>query len=209
MSKTTIPWPAVAFRRAGVNSFGYGGSNAHVILDDARTFPQQSPRPHVSSFTSDYDELFADDQATQPFTLVFSANDEHSLRAYCKAICKHLINPNVVLKLPDLSYTLSERRSRLFHRAYVVTDKINLDEGAFIFGKKSTDPPNIGFVFTGQGAQWPQMGKGIIETFPVAKSLIKHLDGVLQALPNAPTWTLLSGLLYIQQCFLLTMLQMS
>lgn len=115
----------------------------------------------------------------------------------------------MVLKLPDLSYTLSERRSRLFHRAYIVTNKINLDEGAFIFGKKSTNPPNIGFVFTGQGAQWPQMGKGIIETFPVAKSLIQHLDGVLQALPNAPSWTLLSRLLCIKKCLLLTILQMS
>lgn len=148
--------------------------------------------------------MFADDEETQPFTLVFSANDEQSLRAYCKAICKHLINPNVVLKLSDLAYTLSDRRSRLFHRAYVVTDKVNLDEGAFTFGKKSTDPPNIGFVFTGQGAQWSQMGKGIIETFPVAKSLIKHLDHVLQSLPNAPSWTLLGGLFYITQYISLT-----
>ena len=199
----------MAFRRAGVNSFGYGGSNAHVILDDARPFPGKSPRSHVSSFTSNYDELFADDQASQPYTLVFSANDENSLRAYCKAFSKHLNNPAVAVKLSDVSYTLSERRSRHFHRAYIVSNSTNLDEGEFVFGKKSTYAPRIGFVFTGQGAQWSQMGKGVIETFPAAKSLIQHLDDVLHSLQDAPSWSLLSKLLPLFESSALTPLQMS
>jgi acyl transferase domain-containing protein len=98
----------------------------------------------------------------------------------------------VAVKLPDLAYTLSERRSRHFHRAYVVADNTNINEGAFTFGKKSTDAPRIGFVFTGQGAQWSQMGKGVIETFTVAKLLINRLDRVLQALPNPPSWSIFS-----------------
>jgi len=107
-------------------------------------------------------------------------------------VSDHLINPSVSVKLPDLAYTLSERRSRHFHRAYVVSQSTDLDEGAFVFGKKNTDSPRIGFVFTGQGAQWPQMGKAIIETFPIAKTLIRHLDDVLQKLPTPPAWSLLS-----------------
>jgi len=136
--------------------------------------------------------LFAEDKATQPYTIVVSANDAKSLKSYCKAICEHLSNPSVAVKLPDLAFTLSERRSRHFHRAYVITDNTNINEGAFTFGKKNTDLPRIGFVFTGQGAQWSQMGKGVIETFPVAKALINRLDRVLQALPNPPSWSLLS-----------------
>jgi acyl transferase domain-containing protein len=151
-------------------------------------------QPHVSSFTSDYDAIFADDETTRPFTLIFSANDENSLKAYCKAIRKHLIDPNVAIKLSDLSYTLSERRSRLFHRGYVVADKTDLDEGGFVFGKKSTAAPKVAFVFTGQGAQWSQMGKDLIETFSVAKSVVEHLDDVLQRLPNPPPWSLLGKL---------------
>ncbi|KAI9742768.1 MAG: hypothetical protein M1818_003497 [Claussenomyces sp. TS43310] len=193
-SRTTIPWPAVPFRRVSVNSFGYGGSNAHVVLDEAKTALPVDSQAHVSSFVSDFSDFFDDDELTRPYTLVFSANDESSLKAYCKSISTHLINPSVNVKLPDLSYTLSERRSRHFHRAYIVTQGTTLDDGAFVFGKKNTDRPRIGFVFTGQGAQWPQMGKSIVETFPSARLLLEHFDHVLQTLPSPPTWSLLGEL---------------
>ncbi|KAF4630892.1 hypothetical protein G7Y89_g7242 [Cudoniella acicularis] len=195
--QNTTAWPKSKFRRASVNSFGYGGSNAHVIIDnDLPPQSKKSPKfhSHTSSFSSDWELLFAEERATQPVTLIFSANDEKSLRAYCKTICEHLSNPSVVVKLHDLAYTLSERRSRHFNRAYVVTDNANLNEGAFTFGKQNTDLPRIGFVFTGQGAQWPQMGKGLIETFPVAKQMINRLDGALHGLTNPPNWTLLNEL---------------
>ncbi|KUJ12798.1 putative polyketide synthase [Mollisia scopiformis] len=190
----TMKWPRRVLKRVSINAFGYGGSNAHVIIDHFETSSEKPSRIHVSSFTADFDDLFNDQDGTRPFTLVFSANDEASLRSYCKAICKHLINPNVAIKLPDLSYTLSERRSRLFHRAYVVADETTLDEGAFVFGKKNASAPRIGFVFSGQGAQWPQMGKALIETFPVVKAVILHLDEVLQGLMNPPSWSLLHEL---------------
>jgi acyl transferase domain-containing protein len=211
--RNTISWPGGAFRRASINSFGYGGSNAHVIIDnDLKRHTQKflhGHHRHKSSITSDWEVLFAEDKATQPYTLVFSANDAKSLKSYCKAISEHLSNPSVAVKLPDLAYTLSERRSRHFHRAYVVTDNNNINEGAFTFGKKNTDVPKIGFVFTGQGAQWSQMGKGIIETFPVAKSLIYRLDHVLQALPKPPSWSLLSKFLEVRGNKILILLQVS
>jgi len=100
----------------------------------------------------------------------------------------------VVVKLSNLAYTLSERRTHHFHRAYVVTNSTNINKGGFVFGKKSTKPPRIGFVFTGQGAQWPQMGKSLIQLFPAAASMISRLDRVLQGLPNPPPWSLLSEL---------------
>jgi acyl transferase domain-containing protein len=154
-------------------------------------------RSGVSSLLSDYDDLFADEIPSRPYTLVFSANDPNSLRAYCSTISKYLLNPSVKVKLPDLAYTLSERRSRHFHRAFVVADSTNLDEGALVFGKKSVHVPKIGFVFTGQGAQWSQMGKSLIETFPAAKALLKRLDDVLQNLPKPPSWSLLGKFLVI------------
>lgn len=191
-SRTSIPWPEVPVRRASVNSFGFGGSNAHVVLDDPKSFLQRSSETYVSSLISDYNDFFDEKVSVRPYVLVFSGNDENSLRAYCKAISKHLISLNSSVKLSDLSYTLSERRSRHFHRAYVVAQSTTLAESAFVFGKKNPQVPRIGFVFTGQGAQWPQMGKAIIETFPIAKPLLNHLDDVLQALPEPPSWSLLS-----------------
>ena len=126
--------------------------------------------------------------------MVFSANNEKSLRDYTAAISKHLLNPGVSIQIPDMAYTLSQRRTRHFHRAYIVADSQKLDDGEIVYGKITPEAPKIGFVFTGQGAQWSQMGKNIVETFPYARTLLQHLDDVLQALPKPPSWSLLSEL---------------
>lgn len=189
--KATISWPEVPFRRAGVNSFGYGGSNAHAVLDEPGGFIDKYIANHVSSYPSDVDELFADEIIGRPRVLLFSANDELSLKSYFKAIIKHLINPRVKVNLNDLAYTLSERRTHHFHRACLVARSLNFDEGSFKSGKIHKSAPRIGFVFTGQGAQWSQMAKGFAETLPVAGILIRRFDEVLQSLPDPPKWSLL------------------
>ncbi len=156
---------------------------------------------HVSSYLSedDYDFLLDDDDgaAAGPYRLlVFSANDETSLRANVKALSDHLANPRVRVDLRDLAYTLSERRSRLFHRGFVIaTGATELDERALVPGKKSSDPPRVGFVFTGQGAQWPEMGKALLRSFPTTTcAILAELDQVLQSLPDPPAWSLLREL---------------
>lgn len=162
------------------------------MLQDAESFCKGSTKNQVSSFPSEDEDFFADEEVTmRPRVLVFSGNDEQSLKLYCQAIRKHLINPSVRIGLSDLAYTLSERRSHHFNRGYVVTQSTNFDEKAFFSGKKNISTPNIGFVFTGQGAQWSQMGKSLTENFPVARTLLKHLDDTLQALPDPPHWLLL------------------
>ena len=107
------------------------------------------------------------------------------------------MNPAVTVKLPDLSYTLSERRSHHFQRAYAIVHKASLNEDSLIFGKKSSEVPSIAFIFTGQGAQWSQMGKELVEKFPAAALLLKHLDDVLQACPFPPAWSLYSKLAHL------------
>ncbi|TVY26941.1 Fumagillin dodecapentaenoate synthase [Lachnellula hyalina] len=195
-SKATVPWPDVPYRRASVNSFGFGGSNAHIVVDETASYLGREPDAHCSSYLSGEDNLFAeDDTVSRPVTLVFSANDDKSLKSYVKALSDHLINPNVQIKLPDLAYTLSHRRTRHFHRAYLVTqDPTNIDQGKLVLGKKGLGVPKIGFVFTGQGAQWPRMGKSLLDTFPSTRILLKKLDDVLQSLPEPPSWSLLGEL---------------
>ena len=178
-------------RRASVNSFGFGGSNAHAILDDASTAIPQSQSYFTSSYLQEDADFFADEKQESPHILVFSANDESSLKAYCKSITTHLINPRVSISLHDLAYTLSERRTRHFYRSYIITSSTKIDHDEFIFGKPRSNPPKIGFVFTGQGAQWSQMGKTFVDTFPSCKALLQCLDKVLQTLPDPPKWTLL------------------
>lgn len=182
-------------RVASINSFGYGGSNAHAVIQDAESFLAGSVKHQISSFAVNEDDFFADeDISMRPHVLIFSSNGEQSLKSYCQALKKHLMNPSVNIALSDLAYTLSERRSRLFNRAFLVTKTASIDESSIIFGKKGTDVPRIGFVFTGQGAQWSQMGKSLVEMFPSTKLLLQRLDRALQTLPTPPKWSLLSML---------------
>lgn len=125
---------------------------------------------------------------------MLSANDASTLKANIKALCTHLINPRVKVDLADLAYTLSERRSRLFHRAFVSTRTTNLSEGDFVTGKKAPEPYKIGFIFTGQGAQWPQMGRELLEFSPHARAILAELDDVLQAQHDPPQWRLVDEL---------------
>ena len=186
-SRTSTPWPVVPFRRASVNSFGYGGSNAHIIVDEAKELAHH----HVSSYLQDDDENIPVEQsAMRPYLLTFSANDEKSLESQLFELDRHLSDPAVSVKLRDLAYTLSERRSRHYHRGYLISTNIDLDKQSFVPGHIGEKPPKIGFIFTGQGAQWPQMGKGLLETFPIAGRTIKYLDQVLGSSHEAPSWTL-------------------
>ncbi|TGO56821.1 hypothetical protein BOTNAR_0215g00160 [Botryotinia narcissicola] len=192
-TRVAIPWPKGALKRASVNSFGYGGTNFHVVLEDGKSL---APTRHVSSYAMEDNggEEFVDEESARAQILVCSANDENSLRSYCENISKHLINPSVTAKLPDLAYTLSERRSRHFHRAYIFSNSTNLSMNDFVFGKKDAETPRIGFVFTGQGAQWPQMGKALIKAFPSSLTILKELDEVLQSVPDPPAWSLITEL---------------
>ncbi|KAI4865388.1 hypothetical protein F4820DRAFT_469755 [Hypoxylon rubiginosum] len=196
VSRTAIPWPddGYSVRRASLNCFGFGGSNAHAVVDQ----PSKAERcNHISSYRGEEEEDVGDDTEVKgqsplrPHTLVVSANDAVALKANISALCSHVANLSVDAPVDDLAYTLSERRSHLWHRAFVTTNTTdNLDESAFVLGKKTGHTPKIGLVFTGQGAQWPQMGKALLATFPQTREVLRELDGVLQSQPDPPRWSL-------------------
>lgn len=182
----------LALRRASVNSFGFGGSNAHVVLEEAKSWAESAS---VSSFktSNELDDFFAEGDATSDalIVLVCSANDEDSLSNYVEALRRHLLYPAVRIDLQDLAFTLSERRTHHLHRGFIVTNKAIFDSRALIVGKKSAEPPRIGFVFTGQGSQWPRMANLLVQYFPLAKQLLRHLDSVLQQCLLPPSWSLI------------------
>ena len=100
----------------------------------------------------------------------------------------------------DLAHTLGTRRSRLTERGFALVDQKNMKEDLHLThfiktGTGSFSKLPIAFVFTGQGAQWPQMGKELIEEFPSFRRTIQDLDSVLQTLPDGPSWTLQEALL--------------
>ncbi|KAI8932187.1 hypothetical protein NX059_011067 [Plenodomus lindquistii] len=191
-SRTALPWPTAGYavRRASINSFGYGGSNAHAVIDQ----PSAEAHGHYTSSFGQHDDF--DEEPQRLHTLVVSANDAPTLKANISALCNHVVKPEVAIKLPDLAYTLSQRRSQLWHRAFVTTDSLDdLDEADFAVAKRSTQAPKVAFVFTGQGAQWPQMGKELLALFPTQTlPVLEELDAVLQSQPDPPQWSLLAEL---------------
>jgi acyl transferase domain-containing protein/NADPH:quinone reductase-like Zn-dependent oxidoreductase/aryl carrier-like protein len=126
--------------------------------------------------------------------LVFSANDVSSLESYASSLNKHFLNPGVSVKLTDLAYTLSERRTKHFNRAYLIARSTQVDVHSLKVGKPYSSHPRIGLIFTGQGAQWPEMGKSFLETIPVCRDVVHRLDRILQTLKNPPTWRLVDEL---------------
>jgi acyl transferase domain-containing protein len=201
-TRASIKWPSTAaVRRASVNSFGFGGANAHVVLEHVPISRHISSYKQVTAdfFDDDDDDDDDDTVATTtvaPNLLVFSANDQASLKGYVKGLNAHLINPMVSINPGDLAYTLSERRTKHYYRAFAITrsSKVKVNDETLVFGKQASSPPRIGFIFTGQGAQWPQMGQDLVKAFPQAKRVIQDLDEVLQALPSPPRWSLLKEL---------------
>ncbi|KAF2967866.1 hypothetical protein GQX73_g5699 [Xylaria multiplex] len=203
-SRTSIKWPSSSLiRRASVNSFGFGGANAHVILEQAPVTRHVSSYKQVTTDffddSDDEDDGFVTKKGSKLVSstlLVFSANDASSLKSNIKALSAHLINPTVSVDLMDLAFTLSETRSRHYYRAFTITtsSKNEIKEETLTFGKQAASPPKIGFVFTGQGAQWSQMGRDLLNNFPLAEKMIRELDEVLQSLPDPPSWSLLSEL---------------
>ncbi|MCJ1311389.1 hypothetical protein MMC25_005060 [Agyrium rufum] len=175
-------------RRAGVNSFGYGGANSHAILESA-----EGLRPPKVEVVPENMEL-----ARAAFLIPLSANSETSLAAQAQSLAAWRALGHV--SIVDLAFTLGDRRSRLAERGYYIATQRSLmgdvqTENLVRLGSKSPPRLPLAFVFTGQGAQWPQMGKELIEQFPSFRHSIQELDNVLQALPEAPKWTLQAAIL--------------
>ncbi|KAE8368107.1 hypothetical protein BDV27DRAFT_154279 [Aspergillus caelatus] len=167
------PWPSDRKERISVNSFGIGGTNAHVILDSASSVLRKtSPEAQLVS-EPDYQ------------LLVLSAKETKSLDGQIERITRYIEANTSCLK--DLAFTLARRREHLPYRAFAVTDK---DGSLPTFQKAQSTAPCPVFVFNGQGAQWPTMGKELMCRFPKFREDIHRMDKILTELREAPPWSI-------------------
>lgn len=176
----TTQWPDRPVRRAGVNSFGYGGANAHAILE---SIDSVLPGYRESRNAPAWLKL-----QRESFLLPFSASNEDSMRSTVEQI-----TTRTDIDYSDLAYTLGVRRTHFVSRGFAIVDRKDgggLDIDKLVSGGKREAALPLAFIFTGQGAQWPQMGKELMEEFPSFLRTIRELDGVLQGLPHPPSWTL-------------------
>nr|ALQ32785.1 putative polyketide synthase [Fusarium babinda] len=189
---TAITWPELAsgaVRRASINSFGFGGTNAHAIIEAYVPLTKTTP----TTISSD---------AVNFSPLVFSASSAASLRAVLSDHLNFLVsNPDT--SLSDLTYTLADRRATLPYRKHISGRSyedlcINMSDALKGEGAKldtrytNVQEPKILGVFTGQGAQWPRMGAELIEVSEFVTQRIAHLDESLQSLPEGdrPQWAI-------------------
>ncbi|KAJ5710181.1 lovastatin nonaketide synthase [Penicillium malachiteum] len=193
-----IPWKE-SFpgqpRRASINSFGFGGTNAHAILEEYKR-PENDPRQlELDSAESTSKLIFS--------PLTFSAASELSLNSMLSSYLQHLqSNPN--LNLRDLAYSLQSRTSTLPYRVAIkgptkddIRDQIQgIINGQIesTIGTRQLVKPSqrILGVFTGQGSQWARMGARLLESSPFVARRMSELDAVLAGVPIElrPSWKL-------------------
>ena len=181
----TRNWPKDSLvRRASINSFGYDGTNGHVIVEGVNSlYPWY--RLGKTKADASYDH-----SAPRPFLIAFSAHDNVTLSRNI------LAHGNIADRfyLADLAYTLNLRRSRFSQRAFTIATEGNeLKDFAlpsFKFGAARKQAPKLSFIFTGQGAQWAGMGAEAMKTFPSFLETIKALNRVLHRLESPPSWKL-------------------
>ncbi|WP_344407459.1 type I polyketide synthase, partial [Dactylosporangium fulvum] len=154
------PWPASDRpRRAGVSSFGVSGTNAHVIVEEP-------PRPAETAPPAE------EPWAPPVLPLVLSGRTAAAVPAQAARLRDALDG-----ELADVAFSLTAARSTLEHRAVVLgADRTTLLAGldALAAGtaapgvvRGNTVPGKSAMLFTGQGAQWSGMGRGLYEVFPV------------------------------------------
>jgi len=167
------PWPRNK-RFASVNNFGFGGTNAHVVLERA-PFWKKNETPD-SEFQSR--KLF-----------VLSANDKNALEAQMKNLGIYLEQRPEIFQndlMGNIAYTLGQRRSLLQWRVAISTtssfDLIQTLNSGKTLPARETEPPRIGFIFTGQGAQYYNMGRELYDQYPVYKATIDACDRYLVSL---------------------------
>ncbi|KAI0599583.1 hypothetical protein F4775DRAFT_600111 [Biscogniauxia sp. FL1348] len=197
---STKPWPVLSPgqpRRASVNSFGFGGANAHAIIESYDQHSNQTPRTGTD--------------VTQYGPYVFSANSEQALVANLEAYAGFLDQHGNAIRARDLAWTLRHRRSTLpvkvaFPAGSLGKLKESIDAALLdskskkaLVGTRSavSEAPRILGIFTGQGAQYARMGAELVEKSPFAQRILRELDDYLVQLPvmDRPTWSLADELL--------------
>ncbi|KAF9760641.1 hypothetical protein IL306_004227 [Fusarium sp. DS 682] len=215
------PWPSNTdgTRRASINNFGYGGTNAHVIVEmGPLSVPNRiiNGTSHVNGHTEGFDSL-----TNPPATLGDESNKSKPVRNKTKVLilsakdergCKDMVSnlkdylqqrrgheePSKLLQ--SIIYTLGQRRSMIpWVSAYPISYTRGIDQVVESLGssqftpKRVSRPPRIGMVFTGQGAQWYAMGRELIIAYPVFKSSLMEGDIYLKELGAG--WSLMDELM--------------
>ncbi|WCM87224.1 type I polyketide synthase [Acidovorax sp. NCPPB 3576] len=182
VSASARPWPRAGVpRRAGVSSFGIGGTNVHVVLEEAPALPTRSVA------------------ASGWHVLPLSAQSPQALRQGAQALGDHL-GAHAGTSLADVAFTLQTGRRSLPLRTAIVGDNIALASQSLLqadgdpgFATRASDvPPEVAFLLPGGGTQHANMGLALYRSEPVFR---QEVDRCCETLRRAEGLDLLA-LLY-------------
>ena len=192
VSNSLGPFPGEgAARIAAVNSFGFGGTNACAIVQQP---PARVPVQVVQSVEGDF-----------PLALPLSAPSRGSLEAHAGDLAEALEGGK--LALADVAGTLALRHSHLEHGVVVLADSAEQAAASFrsferkepragVISGRRGDRPRTTFVFTGQGAHWWAMGRGLLSGDPVFRRKIEECNEIFRGLSG---WSLINELKATQE----------
>ena len=176
-------WPTSndGTRRAAVNSFGAGGTNGHAVLE---AYSRGQPQFPILE--------------KRPYLFKVSSADDVSLKENMLRFAEYVETSKPVLR--DLAHTMLGHRSTLrkslfftesSHEGVVAalsTDNHN------VYTKPNVTNKGLILLFTGQGAQWAQMGMSLMDHSLLFRSMLHECDRLLSELPDPPAWTLIEEL---------------
>ncbi|WP_051235214.1 type I polyketide synthase [Marinimicrobium agarilyticum] len=199
-----IPWnePKYQPRRASVNSFGYGGTNSHAILE--QYFPPQEQQQQ---------SIVVKDDAR--YLIPLSGKNAKAIQENCKNLHKFLLEQDSdKISLNDICHSLAYRRSGLEERIGIyarnqadLVEKLNaVADGEYpdgvVEGRIDTANRNgLVFVFTGMGPQWWAMGQALYESEPVFRASVDDIDHHFRTIAG---WSIREEMLADEECSRIT-----
>ncbi|KAK6711597.1 Highly reducing polyketide synthase gpy1 [Fusarium graminearum] len=219
------PWPSKSIRRASVNSLGIGGSTAHAVVEfyeplkitngsangvngtNGMNGTNGVNGTHSLAITNGTNGHHEENNADKPSFLTFvsgASRDSrdtniNNLLDFLKTHdeCHELTGP--LITALNARSQIHIRPWRSFAVAQTVGDLIQQLEGKAMKTNQAPvggNEPDMLFTFTGQGATWSQMGRRLLETFPVARNTLHQLDDVIRELSSSvkSAWSLIGKL---------------
>jgi acyl transferase domain-containing protein len=210
-----IPWPTENIRRASVSSFGYGGTNVHVVIDDILSYIEsRNLRANHRTRHSEQSEVNSSDEngteTLQPLVfddtilsipgdpvhnlLVLSAFDEYAVQRSISLHEEWLRSRTVSADvLADLAFTLASKRSTFPWKTFSIASSESVANLSWSTSVRAKQDARVCFIFTGQGAQYSGMGRELFRYEAFRKSVVEA-DQYFKTLGSE--WSL-SGIFWI------------
>jgi len=184
VNTTLRPWPAPQTggpRRAGVSAFGIGGTNAHLVLEEAETLPPRTGAPSL------------------PQLFVLSAKKASDLE-HMTARFTHALTQHPAEALADVAATLQMGRRVFAHRRFLVADTHQQIQQAlhtapqhWVSGEQHLQEQTVAFLIPGQGNLLRGTGSGLYQSEPVFRQTVEHCARILSPMIALDLRTLLTS----------------